>query len=105
MANLLIAGVFGGGGGSTRTNGIVVSVFTDWALGNGGIHLGISVHRNPRWQNSAICDVIAATLPANNIELPTTGNNHRQHRGLICGGVCWLSMFLIETHVFSIYDG
>jgi hypothetical protein len=45
MANLLIAGVFGGGGGvggNARTNGVVVSVFIDWALGNGGGHLGIS---------------------------------------------------------------
>jgi hypothetical protein len=31
----------------------------------------ISVLRNPRWQNSAIRDVTAAKLPANNIELHT----------------------------------
>jgi hypothetical protein len=43
----------------------------------GGGHFGISVHWNPRWQNSAIRDVIAATLPANNIELPTAGRVHR----------------------------
>jgi hypothetical protein len=33
----------------------------------------VSVHRNPRWQNSTVRDVTAATLPANNIELPTAG--------------------------------
>jgi hypothetical protein len=75
MANLLIVVVWGGG---TRTHGIVVSVFTDWALGNGDGHLGISVHRNPRWRNSDICDVIAATLPANNIELPKAGGKFRE---------------------------
>jgi hypothetical protein len=60
-------------GGSARTNGLVGSIFIDWALGNGGGHLGISVYWNLRWQNSGICDVIVATLLANNIELPTAG--------------------------------
>jgi hypothetical protein len=36
----------------------------------------VSVHRDPRWQNSAVRDVTAAALPANNI-LFSTAANHR----------------------------
>jgi hypothetical protein len=61
----------------------------------------VSVHRNPRWQNSAICDVIAATLPANNIELPTADGlalSHSAERK----SISWLFILTDVKHIICI---